>query len=472
MKKESEFYTALENRDVKAMRDLFVKVPTVDLAIFADNVDDPKKLTFIFKTVKSELTADFFTELNDDTQEALLNVFTDSEIVELLNKSYTDDIVDVLEEMPANLVSRVLKACPKERREAVNKLLNFKEDTAASVMTTEYIELNSDITAGEAIKTIRERGKQAETVYTVFLRDDKRNLVGTCDLDDLIFADPNKKLDEIKNQEFIFVKLDTDQEEVARLFKKYDLNALAVVNNENKLIGIITFDDIMDVIEEEASEDIARLNKVADMETPYLETPIRKLVIKCVPWILVLMILQLFSTMILSSFQAVIAQVAVLSVFTPLLMDAGGNSGGQTTTIIVRSLALGEFKKHDVKKVIWKEFRVAACISAIVAIFAFGWIMFEIAVGIVKFEQVLGQKPWGWGGKTLIATLVASTLFITMIVSRMVGCLLPFLAKLLKQDPAVLCGPITTTIVDIVTLLTYFLLWSYVFMPILERMAM
>ncbi len=469
--KEAEFNTALTTRDVNKMRDLFNTVPTVDLAEFADNVKDPSTLTFIFKVVKSELTADFFTELNDETQEKLLRVFSDDQLVELINKSYTDDIVDVLEDMPANLVNRALKFIPKEKRESVNKLLNFKEDTASSIMTTEYFELNGETTVEDAMKQIREKGKQAETIYTVFLRDEKRNLTGTVDLDDLIFADPKQTLNQIKNKEFIYTKVGTDQEEVARIFKKYDLNALAVVNNEHKLVGVITVDDIMDVMEKESSEDIARLNKVADMETPYLETKISKLVIKCVPWIIILMILQLFSTMILSSFQVVIAQVAVLSVFTPLLMDAGGNSGGQTTTIIVRSLALGEFDKKDIKKVIWKEFRVAVCIAGIVAIFAFGWIMFEIAVGIVKFEKVGTYHDWTWTGKTLISLLVASTLFVTMIVSRMVGCLLPFGAKLIKQDPAVLCGPITTTIVDIVTLLTYFLLWQYAFSPILERIA-
>ena len=371
--------------------------------------------------------------------------------------------------MPANLVTRVLKVAPKELRKDINTLLNYEEDTAGSLLTTEYLDMKSTMTVEEVIDEIRERGKDAETVYTLFIRDAKRTMVGTVDLDDLIFAKKNQTMEDIMNRDFITCHVNDDQEEVANKFKRYDLNAMAVVNKENKIIGIITIDDVVDIIVEEATEDISMLNQVTPVEDEYLKTPIYKLVLKCVPWIIVLMILQVFSTLILSRFESAIAAFSILSVFTPLIMDAGGNSGNQTTTIIVRSLALDEFDKGDAKKVVWKEVRVALVIASIIGVFAFGWLMLEMGVGIVSLETVQTNHPELNKGITMliVASLVAGTLFVTIIVSRLIGCLLPFFAKLIKKDPAVMCGPLTTTIVDIASLLTYFLLWTLVFGPIL-----
>ena len=276
-------------------------------------------------------------------------------------------------------------------------------------------------------------------------------------------------MDDIMNRDFVTCHVNDDQEEIANMFKRYDLNAMAVVNKENKIIGIITIDDVVDIIVEEATEDISMLNQVTPVEDEYLKTPIYKLVLKCVPWIVVLMILQVFSTLILSRFETAIATFSILSVFTPLIMDAGGNSGNQTTTIIVRSLALDEFDRGDAKKVIWKEFRVALVIASIIATFTFGWLMFEMGVGIVSLDTVMEKYTFLNKGTTMliVASLVTGTLFVTIMVSRLIGCLLPFFAKLIKKDPAVMCGPLTTTIVDIVSLLTYFLLWTLVFAPIL-----
>ena len=294
-------------------------------------------------------------------------------------------------------------------------------------------------------------------------------MVGTVDLDDLIFAKKNQTMEDIMNRDFVTCHVNDDQETVANMFKRYDLNAMAVVNKENKIIGIITIDDVVDIIVEEATEDISMLNQVTPVEDEYLKTPIYKLVLKCVPWIIVLMVLQVFSTLILSRFETAIATFSILSVFTPLIMDAGGNSGNQTTTIIVRSLALDEFDKGDAKKVIWKEFRVALVIASIIAVFTFGWLMFEMAAGIVSLDTVMDRYEFLTRGTTMliVASLVSGTLFTTIMVSRLIGCLLPFFAKLIKKDPAVMCGPLTTTMVDIVSLLTYFLLWTFVFAPIL-----
>ncbi|MCQ2796186.1 MAG: magnesium transporter [Bacilli bacterium] len=450
-KKESEFNHALTSRDVKKMRALFNKVPTVDLAEFADKVEDPSSLTFIFKVVPSELTADFFTELNDDTQEALLKIFSDAQLVELINKSYTDDIVDVLEDMPANLVTRALKFVPKERREAVNKLLNYKEDTAASIMTTEYFQFHSDIKVSEAMKIIREKGKSKETIYTIFLRDDKRTLVGTVDLDDLIFADPNQTLDEIKNKEFLFTQADTDQEEVAAKFKKYDLHALAVVNKEQKLVGVITFDDIMDVMEQETSEDIALQSGVVPLKDEYVETKPWRMALKCAPWLIVLIVIGVFSELVLSQFQEKLAIVPALIFFIPVLMDTGGNAGGQTCGLIIRALALKEFEVKDFPKVVWKEIKTAALTGLIVSSFAFCVFLIEFSIpGLIKTDFTDFTRP------LIVSGIVALALFCAIVLSKFVACALPFLAVRLKKDPALTSQPFVTTIVDVCSLLIYF----------------
>ena len=471
MEEEKEVLTerilnAIKSRNASEVREIFETIPNIDIAECLDEVDDAAVFLYIFRTVSSEYTGDFFTELTSEQQEMIINAFTDKQLIDLLENSFVDDIVDTLEEMPANVVNRVLKACPPDLRKDVNNLLNYKENTAGSVMTTEYLDMKDTLTVKDALKIIRTRGKDAETVYTIFVRDNKRNLEGTINLDDLIFADEDEKLEDIMDRDFVTCNVNDDQEEVANMFKRYDLNAMAVVNNENKIIGIITIDDVVDIIVEEATEDIAHLNQISNMDEPYLKTPVYKLVLKCAPWIIALMILQVFSTLILSSFESAIASLTILSVFTPLIMDAGGNAGGQTTTIIVRSISLDEFGKGDFKRVIWKELRVAACIASVIAAFAFGWLMFEMSVGIVDTKKAVSELGVEkLQAMLLIAGLVASTLFVAMVTARLIACMLPFLAKKLKLDPAVMCGPLTTTMVDVISLLTYFVLWSTVFGP-------
>ncbi|MBQ6730986.1 MAG: magnesium transporter [Bacilli bacterium] len=465
---------AIKNRNASELREIFETIPNIDIAECLDEVDDAAVFLYIFRTVSSEYTSDFFAELTADQQELIINAFTDKQLIELLENSFADDIVDTLEEMPANVVNRVLKACPADLRKDVNNLLNYKENTAGSVMTTEYLDMKDTLSVKEALKIIRTRGKDAETVYTIFVRDSKRNLKGTINLDDLIFADEDEKLGDIMDLDFVTCNVNDDQEEVANMFKRYDLNAMAVVNNENKIVGIITIDDVVDIIAEEATEDIAHLNQISTMDEPYLKTPVFKLVLKCAPWIIALMILQVFSTLILSRFESAIMSFALLSVFTPLIMDAGGNAGGQTTTMIVRAISLDEFDRGDFKRVIWKELRVAFCIATLIAVFVFGWIMFETTVGIVNVKDTIKDVSTNLHVELssiqvqlIISGLVASTLFVTMIASRLFACTLPFFAKKIKLDPAVMCGPLTTTVVDVISLLAYFFLWKFVFAPAL-----
>ena len=472
---EDRVLKALKEKNTAEIREIFDTVPNIDIAEALEGVDDPAALLFIFRTVSNDYTANFFAELPTEQQELLINAFSDKQLIELLDNSFADDIVDTLEELPANVVSRILKVCPKDMRADVNRLLNYKDSTAGSVMTTEYLSFLNTTTVKEAIKTIREKGRDAETVYTIFVRDTSRTLVGTVNLDDLIFAKEDQTLDDIMNLDFVCCNVNDDQEEVANMFKRYDLTAMAVVNNAKKIIGIITIDDVVDIIVEEASEDIAHMNAVSNMDEPYLKTPIYKLIIKCVPWIIVLMLLQIGTAFITSRFDHLIESCAILAVFSPLILDAGGNSGGQTTTLIVRSIALDEFEKGDFKRVIWKEFRVALIIAAIIGTFATLWTFFEISVlniGTVPDMISLGggDNPVTLTGVTanfVVAGLVGSTLLVTIIISRMFGCCLPFLAKLIHVDPAVMCGPFTTTVVDVVSLLTYFLLWTNIFGPML-----
>jgi len=464
---EQRILDAVKNRRADDLRDIFETVPNIDIAEALEDVDDVAILLYIFRVVNNEYAADFFDELSTEQQEKIISACTDRELVELIKNSFADDIADTLEEMPANIVNRVLKACPKDLRQDVNNLLNFKENTAGSIMTTEYLEMRDTTNVSSAIKTIREKGRDAETIYTIFVRDAKRTMVGTVDLDDLIFSNEDVELNEIMNRDFVTCYADDDQEDVAKMFKRYDLNAMAVVNRENKIIGIITIDDVVDIIVEEATEDIAHLGAVSSMDEPYLKTPIFKLVLKCVPWIIVLMILQVFSAMILSGFEAEIGKFAILAVFTPLIMDAGGNSGGQTTTMIVRSLSLDEFDGKDYGRVLWKELRVAAVIGVIISIFSFGWLMFEMSVGIINTDSIAERGGNLYANIAIVSSLVAMTLFVTMLVSRLVGCSLPFLARLVKLDPAVVCGPITTTTVDIISLITYFLIWTKFLAPML-----
>lgn len=455
---------AIKNKKLAVLKELFETIPTIDIAEAMDDIENVSTLLYPFRTISTEYTGELFAELSSETQEKIINAFSDKDLIKLLEASFADDVVDSLQELPANIVHRILQVAPLDLRKDINQLLNYKDNTAGSIMTTEFIEMHNDITVKEAIAKIRKIGRDAETIYTIFVRDKKRTFVGTVSLDDLIFAKEDELIEDIMDRDFVSCQANDDQEEVANMFKRYDLNAMAVVNKENKIIGIITIDDVVDIIVEEANEDIAKLNNVSNIDTPYLKTPILKLVWKCVPWIMILMILQIGSAAITSHFDAAIASFAVLAVFSPLILDAGGNSGGQTTTMIVRSLAMDEFEKGDFKRVVWKELRVSLIIAAIIGVFAFGLTYLEMTIGIVSIDTSAITVSYFANNlpvtRLLVSGLVGSTLMLTMIISRMIGACLPFLAKKLKLDPAVVCGPFTTTIVDIVSLLTYFIIWT------------
>ena len=462
----------IDEKKVKEIRQIFEVVPTIDIAEALSDIEDIKKIVFIFKTVKSEYTADLFTELDADVKEELINMMSNEELANVLEQQFTDDLVDDLEELPANIVTRVLRNVPKERRATINRLLNYKEDSAGSIMTTEFVVLLSNLTADEAIREVRKTGKNKETIYTLFVMDKQRNLVGTLDLDDLIFAKGDESISNIMNRDFVTVNVNDDQEEVANVVKRYDLNAVAVLNNDGRLIGLVTVDDVMDIIEEETTEDISKMQMVTPLEDSYLETSPIKMARKCVPWIVVLLILGTFSSMVLSIFEDRIASIAILAAFIPVLMDTGGNAGGQTIALMIRGLSLQEFGPKDFFKIIRKEAASAAIIAVLVGIFAFVWFSFEQYMGIVTNSN-LGYDASIWLGNcwtseflievVKVSGLVAGTLTIGMFLSKMVAVLLPMGAAAIKKDPAIVSQPLLTTIVDVTSLLVYFGIASLIF---------
>ncbi len=461
-----EILKLVEEKQYTRLRQELVEWNEADIASVLEELPH-EELIKVFRILPKSIAADVFAFLPVEIEQEIITTLTDREAANIINNLMADDAADLMEEMPAGLVKKLLANADPEARRDINHLLRYPEDSAGSLMTVEFVDLKENLTVTECIDRIRTTGVDKETIDTCYVLDLGRHLIGTVSLRDLLVNQPDAHVVEFMEENVISTNTMTDQEEVARMFQKYDLTTMPVVDNEGRLVGIITIDDVVDIIEEETSEDIAHMAAISDMSDPYLKTPVYKLVLKCVPWIIALMILQVFSTLILSGFEAEISKFAILAVFTPLIMDAGGNSGGQTTTMIVRSLSLDEFDKKDYWKVAWKELRVAALIGGIVAVFAFGWLMFEMSVGIVDTSSIqLSDKIGLIHGELLIATLVASTLFVTMIISRMVGCSLPFLAKLVKLDPAVVCGPFTTTIVDIVSLITYFLIWTQILNPL------
>ena len=461
---------AIKNKKLSLLKELFETVPNIDIAEAMEEIEDVTQIIWVFRVISSEYTAYVFSELSPETQEKIINAFSDKDLIKLLENSFADDVADAIEEMPANIASRILKVAPADLRKDVNQLLNYKENTAGSVMTTEFIMMLDTITVKEAIEQIRKKGKDAETVYTIFVRDKSRNLVGTVGLDDLIFAKEEDTLDDIMDRDFVTCSVNTDQEEVANMFKRYDLTAMAVLSNEKKIVGIITIDDVVDVMEEEANEDIAALSHVAPLEDSYLDTPVWKMALKCIPWIVILLVLGTFTTMALDRIEkaAVFATIPVLIAFVPALMDTGGNSGGQTIALMIRGLATKEFSPKDFWKVIRKELLTALIVAAAISIFAFVWFTIEQYAGIVtndnlKTESGAFASIWNggcWTGEfakhSLVTSLIVSlTLFLAAILSKIVAVVLPLSVAAIKKDPAIVAQPLLTTIVDVVSLVTY-----------------
>jgi len=434
-----ELLQLVEQKQFRRLRTLLDDMNWVDIAEFLDELS-PEDTILVFRLLPKETAAEVFTELEDtDDQERLINALSDQELREVLDELYMDDTVDLIEDMPANLVDRILRNTDRSTRSQINQLLNYPKDSAGSIMTTEFVYLHPDATVEESFTRIRRVGLDKETVYTCYVTEN-RILLGVVTVRRLLLSPYETKIRDIMETNVLSVNTHKDKEDVAQMFSKYDLSAVPVVDGDDRLVGIITFDDAMDVMEEEATEDIEKMAAILPTDKPYFQTGVVETWKHRIPWLLLLMISATFTGMILGIFEEALAANAALTLFIPMLMDTGGNSGGQASVTIIRAMSLGDVEFSDVFQVIWKELRVGVLCAATLGVVVYGKVIFVDHKGPV------------------IALVVALTISATIVIAKLVGCLLPMLAKRLGFDPAVMASPFITTVVDALSLVIYFLI--------------
>ena len=427
-----------KNKNYHKIKDILIEINPTDVAAIFEELPTEQRL-LLFRLLPKEEAAETFVELNGDTQEALITAFSDTELKEVIDELYLDDTVDIIEEKPATVVKRILKNTDTQTRKSINTLLKYPEDSAGSIMTPEFVDLKKDSTVEDAFKRIRRTGVDKETIYTCYVTDASRHLIGVTTVKELLLHNYDDKIEDFMETNIIFVNTHDDKEIAANYFDKYNFLALPVVDMEERLVGIITFDDAIDVLQEENTEDIHKMNAmVRTTEKPYLKIGIIDTFKSRIPWLLLLMISATFTGMIITSFEEKLAAMIVLTAFIPMLMDTGGNSGSQSSTMIIRGMAIGDVEPSDILKVVWKEVRVGVIVGFVLA--------------VVNFIRLMIQYP----GNTMICVTVVISLFCTVIVAKTIGCTLPIGAKVLKLDPAIMASPMITTIVDAVSLMVYF----------------
>ena len=436
----------LEDKKYATLRDILVTMNPSDIAaVFAGLKDE--KIPLMYRLLPKELAAETFVEMEPDDQELLIRGFSDNELKEMLDELYVDDAVDIVEEMPANVVKRILKHADPEMRNSINQILQYPENSAGSMMTTEYVSLRPQMTVEESILRIRRQGVDKETIYTCYVTDSSRTLLGIVTVKDLLLAEDDEMLiKDIMSTNVIAVSTKADQEEVAMMLSKYNFIALPVVDGENRMVGIITFDDAMDVLQDEATEDMELMSGITPSEKTYLKSTPFDLFRNRVPWLMLLMVSATFTGLIITAFEGALKKVVALTAFIPMLMGTGGNSGAQSSVTVIRSLSLGEIQFKDIWHVIWKELRTS--------------ILCGVALGIVCFVKIMLIDGWMMGNEDITYTVdlvVCLTLCVTVIAAKLVGCTLPLAAKALKLDPAVMASPFISTIVDALSLLVYFM---------------
>ena len=427
----------LQTKQYTRLRQYLSEMNDADIATFMDELEEEEMLK-VFRILPKDLAADVFSYLEVDNQQMIITSMTDKEAAHIINNLMADDAVDLLEEMPANVVKRLLKNATPEVRRDINQLLRYPEDSAGSIMTVEYVDLKESLTVNQAIERIRKVGVDSETINICYVLDAQRKLLGTVALRYLLLSDGDEIIGDIMHENVIAIQTLTDQEEVARQFKKYDFTAMPVVDNEYKLVGIITVDDIVDIIEEETTEDMEKMAAIVPSDKPYMRTGAWETYKKRIPWLLLLMLLSTFTGAILASFEEALSVYAALLAFIPVLMNTGRNAGGQASVTVIRGLSLGEITYRDVPGIIWKEIRVSLICGLTLAVAAFAKIMWIDGLGL------------------MVASVVSLTLVVTVILAMQVGCLLPVLAKRLGFDPAVMANPFITSIVDALSLVVYF----------------
>ncbi len=434
----------LEGKKYSTLKDVLITMNGADVAAVFEEID-PVGIPKLFRLLPKELAAETFVEMEPEVQELLIRGFSDAELHDVIEELYVDDAVDLVEEMPANVVKRILAQADPQMRREINDLLRYPENSAGSIMTTEYVSLRPGMTVAEAIARIRRTGVDKETIYTCYVTRD-RKLLGTVSVKDLLLAaDDDAPVTQIMDENVISVNTMDDQEKVAQMLSKYNFLALPVVDNDNLLVGIITFDDAMDVLEEETTEDIEKMAGMLPSDKNYLRSNAWDLFKHRIPWLALLMVSATFTGMIITGFESALAAQVVLTAFIPMLMDTGGNSGSQASVSIIRALSLGELEFADLPKVAWKEIQTAVLCGATLSILCFGKIM-------LVDRMLMGNTDI----TVITAFVVCFTMAMTVLVAKLIGCSLPMCAQKLGFDPAVMASPFITTIVDALSLLVYF----------------
>lgn len=427
----------IEEKKYAEIKKILNEMNDYDIAEIFEDLPTTEQLK-IFRLLTKDIAADVFSYMETDTQSKLITLLSEKEAVEIINDMASDDAADLMDEIPANVVSRLLSKVDPEARRDINGLLNYPDDSAGSIMTTEYMDLKEENTIEEAIRKIKKEYDDKETIDICFVTDKSRKLIGTVKLKDLVLNDEEKLIKDIMDDDIMSVNTLMDQEEVASIIQDYDLTSIPVVDTENKLVGIITIDDVIDIIEEEATEDIEKMAAITPTEKPYLKLNVLELYKSRIPWLLLLMISATFTGKIIQHYEAALASYVVLTSFIPMLMDTGGNAGGQSSVTIIRGLSLNDIEYKDTLKIIWKEIRVAALAG--------------ITLAIANFAKLLLIDKV----TTSVALVVCLTLIVTVIIAKIIGCSLPILAKKIGFDPAVMASPFITTIVDAISLIVYF----------------
>lgn len=419
----------------------------IDVAEYLASLPDEAMLS-AFRMLKKDAAAGIFSFMDIDMQESIIERMSDVEIAMIIEDLFVDDAVDILEELPAIMVKRILKIARPETRNLINKFLSYPEDSAGSVMTAEYIDLHKEMTVSQAIDSIRKKGYEKETIYVAYVTNESRVLEGIVSLKDLIFAKPDDLIGDIMETDILCANTLDHQEDVVAMIQKYDMLALPIVDKENRLVGIVTVDDAIDVIEEEATEDIEKMAAIVPSDKPYMRAGVFEIWKTRIPWLLLLMLSATFTGQIIASFEGKLATIPALIAFIPMLMGTGGNSGAQSSVTIIRGLAVGEIENSDIWKIIWKETRIAFLCGIILSVCNF--------IKIILIDNMLFHNE-----VSLHANIVVSlTLVATVVVAKIVGCALPVVAKKIGLDPAVMASPFITTIVDAVSLLIYFAIAS------------
>lgn len=432
-----ELMDLLFTRQFRKLKDVLTEMNEVDIATFIEELDSEKTVV-VFRMLPKELASDVFACLEVDKQEHIINSITDYELGTIVDDLFVDDAVDMLEELPANVVKRVLKNARPDTRKLINQFLNYPENSAGSIMTAEYVGLKQSMTVEQAFAYIRKNGVDKETIYTCYVMDAKRRLEGVVTVKDLLMNPYEEIIGNIMDTHVIKAFTTEDQEEVADSFQKYDLLSLPVVDHEERLVGIVTVDDVVDVLEQEATEDFEKMAAMLPSEKPYLKTGVFQLAKNRIAWLLILMISSMITGGILAKYEAAFAVIPLLVTFIPMLTDTGGNAGSQSSTMIIRGMAVGEIEPGDLFKVLWKELRVGIIVGAI--------------LGFVNYVRLVILYP----GKEMLCLTVVLSLMVTVVIAKTIGCVLPIAAKVFHMDPAIMAAPLITTIVDAVSLIIYF----------------